>query len=65
METLVEPFSEGVTIGEGLKGFFPQGLEKPCNAAILVYNYKYDPEESNPNPNAPVIFLGSVPCDLD
>ncbi len=45
METLVEPFSEGVTIGEGLKEFFPQSLEKPCNAAILVYNYKYDPEK--------------------
>ncbi len=39
VEALVEPFSEGVTIGEGLKEFFPQGLEKPCNAAILVYNY--------------------------
>ncbi len=35
VEALVEPFSEGVTIGEGLKKFFPQGLEKPCNTAIL------------------------------
>lgn len=65
VEDLVEPFSEGTTIGEGLKELFPQGLEKPCNAAILVYNYEYDPEESTPNPNAPVTFLGAVPCDLD
>ena len=65
VEALVEPFSEGVTIGEGLKELFPQGLEKPCNAAILVYNYEYDPEESVPNPNAPVTFLGAVPYDLD
>lgn len=65
METLVEPFSEGMAIGEELKKLFPQGLEKPCNAAILVYNYEYDPEESTPNPNAPVTFLGAVSCDLD
>ena len=26
VEALVEPFSEGVTIGEGLKELFPQGL---------------------------------------
>ena len=65
VEALVEPFSGGVTIGEGLKKLFPQGLEKPCNAVILVYNYEYDPEESAPNPNAPVTFLGAVPYDPD
>ena len=65
VKALVEPFSEGLIIGEKLKELFPQGLEKPCNAAILVYNYKYDPEESAPNPNAPVTFLGAVPYDLD
>ena len=54
-----------MAIGEELKKLFPQGLEKPCNAAILVYNYEYDPEESTPNPNAPVTFLGAVSCDLD
>lgn len=61
---LVEPFSEGITIGEGLKELFPQGLKKLCNAAILVYDYKYEPEEIVLNPNAPVIFLGAVSCDL-
>ena len=64
-EVLVCHYSEGSAIGPELKKLFPQGLEKPCNAAILVYNYKYDPEEIIPNPNAPVTFLGAVPCDLD
>ena len=64
-EVLVCHNSEGTDIGLELKKLFPQGLEKPCNAAILVYNYKYDPEDGTPNPNAPVTFLGAVPCDLD
>lgn len=65
-ELLVEPFSEGPAIGEELKKLFPNGLEKPCNAAILVYNYRYDPEKgSAPVSHAPVTFLGAVPCDLD
>ncbi len=64
-EALVCHYSEGTAIGPELKKLFPQGLEKPCNAAILVYNYKYDPEENTPTPNAPVTFLGAVPCDLD
>lgn len=65
VEALVEPFSEGEAIGPELKGLFPEGLEKICNAAILVYNYRYDEGESTQNPNSPVIFLGAVPCDLD
>lgn len=64
-EALVCHYSEGTAIGSELKKLFPHGLKKPCNAAILVYNYEYDPEESAPNPNAPVTFLGAVPCDLD
>ena len=64
-EALVCHYSEGTAIGPELKKLFPHGLKKPCNAAILVYNYEYDPEESAPNPNAPVTFLGAVPCDLD
>ena len=51
--------------GPELKKLFPQGLEQPCNAVILVYNYRYDPEDNSPNLNAPVAFLGTVPCDLD
>ena len=64
-EALVCHYSEGTVIGPELKKLFPQGFEKPYNAAILVYNYKYDPEENTPNPNAPVTFLGAVSCDLD
>ena len=64
-EALVSHYSEGTVIGPELKKLFPQGFEKPYNAAILVYNYKYDPEENTPNPNAPVTFLGAVSCDLD
>ena len=65
-EVLVYHYSEGTAICPELKKLFPQGLEKPYNAAILLYNYKYDPEEEIiPNPNAPVTFLGAVPCDLD
>ncbi len=64
-EALACHYSEGSAIGPELKKLFPEGLEKPCNAAILVYNYKYDLEESTPNPHAPVTFLGAVPCDLD
>ena len=60
---LVYPFSEGLTIGEALKEHFPQGLERPCNAAILVYNYQYEAEENDFNPDAPVTFLGAVPYD--
>lgn len=58
VEALVSPFSEGLTIGAALKKCLPQGLEKPCNGAILAYNYKYDPEESAPH--APATFLGLV-----
>ena len=61
---LVERFSEGTFIGQELKKLFPNGLDRAYNAAILVYNYKYDPKESNPNPDAPVTFLGAVPYDL-
>ena len=64
-EALVCHYSEGTAIGPELKKLFPQGLKQPCNAAILVYNYKYDPEENGFNLNAPVTFLGAVPCDLD
>ncbi|WP_160668218.1 hypothetical protein [Colidextribacter sp. OB.20] len=64
-EALVCHYSEGTVIGPELKKLFPQGFEKPYNAAILVYNYKYDPEENTSNPNAPVTFLGAVSCDLD
>ncbi len=64
VEALVEPFSEGTSIGPELKKLFPDGLSKAYNAAILVYNYQYDPTESRPNPHAPVTFLGTVPCDL-
>lgn len=62
-EALVEPFSEGTAIGPELKKRFPKGLERPCNAAILVYNYQY--EEESPSPDAPVKFLGAVPYDGD
>ena len=58
VEALVSPFSEGLTIGAALKKCLPQGLEKPCNGAILAYNCKYDPEESAPH--APATFLGLV-----
>ncbi|NCE65722.1 hypothetical protein D1159_14355 [Pseudoflavonifractor sp. 524-17] len=62
-EALVRPFSEGTAIGPALKKIFPQGLEKAYNAAILVYNYQYG-SESACHPNAPVTFLGAVPCPL-
>lgn len=62
-EALVRPFSEGTTIGPALKKIFPQSLEKAYNAAILVYNYQYG-SESACHPNAPVTFLGAVPCPL-
>ena len=64
VEALVCPFSEGETIGETLKEYFPQGLEMRCNAVILVYNYEYT-EESTCNPNAPVKFLAAVPYEED
>ena len=64
VEALVERFSEGTAIGPELKKIFPKGLDRDYNAAILVYNYKYDPKESKSNPDAPVTFLGVVPCDL-
>lgn len=64
VNNLVERFSEGMFIGQELKKLFPKGLDKAYNAAILVYNYKYDPKESKPNPDAPVTFLGAVPYDL-
>lgn len=64
-EALVRLYSESTDIGPELKKLFRQGLEKPCNAAILIYDYKYSPEASTPNPNAPVTFLGAVSCDLD
>lgn len=60
-ETLVFHFSEGLTIGEGLKGLFPEGLEYACNAAILVYNYQYDGDADVPG--APVKFLAAVPYE--
>ena len=63
VEALVEPFSEGTAIGPALKELFPHGLDRPCNAAILVYNYLYEGE--SPNPGAPVQFLGAVPYDED
>lgn len=65
VEALVFPFSEGLTIGEGLKELFPKGLEKPCNGVILVYNFEYEAEEGAYNPNAPVTFLGVVPYEED
>ena len=65
VEALVEPFSEGTAIGPELKGFFPKGLKRTCNAAILVYNYQYDEEESVQNPDALVMFLAAVPYDED
>ena len=64
-EALVRHYSEGTAIGPELKKLFPRGLERPCNAAILVYSYRYDPEEGPPSPDAPVTFLAAVPCDLD
>lgn len=64
VEALVEPFSEGLTIGKELKKLFPQGLKKPCNAVILIYDYQYVPEKIALNPNTPVTFLGTVPCHL-
>lgn len=63
-EALVCPFSEGTAIGPALKELFPQGLERACNAAILVYDFQYDESEYAPNPNAPVRFLAAVPCVL-
>lgn len=64
-EVLVYPYSEGTAIGPKLKKLFPQGLNKAYNAAILVYNYRYDEGEYTRNPDAPVTFLGAVPYDED
>ncbi len=64
-EALVLPFSEGTAIGPALKKYFPHGLGKSCNAAILVYNYQYDYGEYACNPSAPVTFLAAVPYDED
>ena len=61
---LVKRFSEGTAIGPELKKLFPKGLDRAYNAAILIYDYQYDPRESKSNPDAPVTFLGAVPCDL-
>lgn len=55
---LVYHFSDGLTIGEGLKKCFPEGLENAYNAVILVYNYQYDGDDSNQG--APVKFLAAV-----
>ena len=62
-ETLVRPYSEGTAIGPELKKLFPQGLSRACNAAILVYDYLYNEDESPCIPDGPVRFLAAVPYD--
>ena len=64
-EELVLSFSYGESFGPALKECFPNGLGKAYNAVILVYNYEFDYDKNVCNPNAPVIFLGSVPYDED
>ena len=62
-ETLARPYSEGTAIGPELKKLFPQGLSRACNAAILVYDYLYNEDESPCIPDGPVRFLAAVPYD--
>ena len=60
-EALLLSFSEGTAIGPALRERFPNGLGKTYNAAILVYNYRYD--EPAHSPDKPVMFLAAVPYD--
>ena len=58
-----DPAVVGAPLGETIAGeladLYSKGLDQPCNALIVVYDYSF--EGSRYVPGAPVRFIGALP----